>query len=96
MSNVVGVWAGLVAERRILETEMGNTGTASIVRTPAAMMASAILRAVEVIGSAQDTQVWLNQPLTVLGNKTPLSLLDNAEFKRFEDLLSHIEHGVFA
>jgi uncharacterized protein (DUF2384 family) len=75
---------------------MATPSAPGIVRTPASLIAQAVLRAVEVMGSAEDAQSWLVQPLPVLQGKTPLSLLDTAEFTKFEELLSHIEHGTFA
>ncbi|HYP05920.1 MAG TPA: antitoxin Xre/MbcA/ParS toxin-binding domain-containing protein [Bryobacteraceae bacterium] len=51
------------------------------------------MRTVDVLGSTEAATQWLAEPLAVLNGNTPMSLLANAEFGRFDELLSGIEVG---
>jgi putative toxin-antitoxin system antitoxin component (TIGR02293 family) len=53
-------------------------------------------RTEEVLGSLDKARNWLIRPNRALGNVTPLSLLDTDEGARqVENVLGHIEHGVW-
>ncbi len=55
-----------------------------------------IARAVEVLGSSEKALRWLNAPIPVLGNQTPVSLLESPEgIARVEDALGRIQHGIW-
>ncbi len=52
---------------------------------------------VEVLGSLENYNTWLNTPNIPLGNIIPKSLLDNTfGIQALKDELGRIEHGVFA
>lgn len=53
-------------------------------------------RAIEVFGNREKARRWLDAPLRVLGDKTPISALDSRDgVGRVLDLLGQIEHGVW-
>ena len=55
-----------------------------------------VARAIEVLGDKDKALRWLQAPVRVLGNQTPVSLLSTAEgLARVEDTLGRIEHGIW-
>jgi putative toxin-antitoxin system antitoxin component (TIGR02293 family) len=53
-------------------------------------------RAIEILGTREKAIRWLNTPVRALGNRTPVSLLENGEgVARVGDVLGQIEHGVW-
>lgn len=53
-------------------------------------------RAVEVFGTREKALRWLKTPVRSLGDRTPLSLLSNAQgAAQVQDILGRVEHGVW-
>jgi putative toxin-antitoxin system antitoxin component (TIGR02293 family) len=52
-------------------------------------------RVVEVFGSSQKAQRWLETPIRSLNNRAPLEVLDSAAGRKLVlDTLGRIEHGI--
>lgn len=62
------------------------------------VIAPSILRkAVEVFGSLEQTQAWLETRLSVLGNRSPLEVMaEPSGPAEILAILGRIEHGIFS
>lgn len=59
-------------------------------------VAKVLRRAVEVFGDEAQGKAWMTDPVSSLGGKTPLSLLDTVEgYELVTTTLSRIEYGVY-
>ena len=59
-------------------------------------VAKVLRRAVEVFGDDAQGKAWMIDPLSSLGGRTPLSLLDTMEgYELVTSTLSRIEYGVY-
>jgi putative toxin-antitoxin system antitoxin component (TIGR02293 family) len=63
----------------------------------AILIAEVLVKGLEVLGSREKLQTWLQTPLSALGVRPPFSLLDTGIGARMVmDVLGRIEHGVFS
>lgn len=59
-------------------------------------VAKVFRRAVEVFADQAQATMWMTEPITTLGGKTPVSLLDTVEgYELVAAMLSRIEYGVY-
>lgn len=59
-------------------------------------VAKVLRRAVQVFGDDAQAKAWMTDPVSSLGGKTPLSLLDTMEgYELVTSTLSRIEYGVY-
>jgi putative toxin-antitoxin system antitoxin component (TIGR02293 family) len=60
-------------------------------------LAKVAVRGIEVFGDAAEFCAWLRAPSMVLGERTPLSLLESiVGIDLVDDVLGRIEHGVYS
>jgi putative toxin-antitoxin system antitoxin component (TIGR02293 family) len=60
-------------------------------------VAKVLRRAVEVFGDDAQGKAWMIDPVSSLGGRTPLSLLDTMEgYELVTNTLSRIEYGVYS
>lgn len=53
-------------------------------------------RAIEIFGTRDKAMRWLRTPVRVLGNRTPMSFLNDPDgIRRVQDALGQIEHGIW-
>lgn len=82
-------------EVSILNEKTGEKKVFNVFATPDSLV-EITARAMEIFGSREKAIRWFKAPVRVLGNRTPMSLLNTPDgIERVQDALGQIEHGVW-
>jgi hypothetical protein len=90
----------LIANEGFTDLKFVNPGTGEArvvdVKSRTRPIVEITARAMEVFGTREKALRWLNTPARLLGDRTPLSLIETPEgIAQVQDTLGRVEHGVW-